>query len=128
MKSWALISLSSLILAACVFGQSGTGAGRDRDVITSQDLEGVSATTAYEIIERLRPTWLRTRGPASIRGGVPTYPLVYVDEVRSGGLETLHRISGHIVREIRFINGRDATTKWGLDHGAGVIMVYTGRR
>jgi hypothetical protein len=53
--------------------------------------------------------------------------MVYIDEVRTGGLETLQRISTQIIWEIRFINGRDATTKYGLDHGGGVIMIATRR-
>jgi hypothetical protein len=120
--------LASLLVVGCATGSSGAVPGRDRELISQEEIEGITATTAYEIVERLRPSWLRTRGPSSIRSaGASLYPIVYVDEVHSGSLETLYRISGHIVREIRFINGRDATTKWGLDHGAGVIMVLTGR-
>ncbi len=74
-------------------------------------------------MERLRPNWLRNRGLPPFVRARPTYPLVYIDEVRSGGLETLNRVSSQIIREVRYINGRDCTTKWGLDHGGGVILI-----
>lgn len=97
-------------------------------MITTEEIAELPITTATEVVERLRPNWLRQRGPTSMRSGVPSLPIVYIDEVRTGGLEALYRVSSQIIREIRFINGRDATTKWGLDHGGGVIMVLTGRR
>jgi hypothetical protein len=31
------------------------------------------------------------------------------------------------VKEIRFINARDATTRWGTGYGSGVILVTTKR-
>lgn len=122
------VSVSALFLVACASNtntQSSTR--RDRNLITLEEVQDHPITTAHDLVGRLRPNWLRNRGPASIAGGSPTLPLVYIDEVRSGGLNALYRISTQIIREMRFINGRDATTKWGLDHGGGVIMVLTGR-
>lgn len=100
---------------------------RDRDMISEQEIRELPVTTAWELVSRLRPHWLRSRGPASVRGGGPEYPVVYVDEIRSGNIEFLHQISTMVVAEIRFISGRDATTRMGLNHGAGAIMVTTHR-
>ena len=122
-----LFSASALFLFACASGPSSGGPSRDRNLITAEEIAAVPITSAHELVERLRPTWLRSRGPASLSSGAPSYPMVYIDRVRSGGLEALQRISSQIIREIRFINGRDATTQYGLDHGAGVILVETGR-
>jgi hypothetical protein len=127
MRIQVLVPAVSLALLACASGPSSGGTSRNRDVITLEEIEAQPISTAYDLVQRVRPTWFRNRGPSSIRGGSPSLPVVYVDEVWSGGLESLRRVSTQIIREIRYINGRDATTKWGLDHGGGVIMVLTGR-
>jgi hypothetical protein len=127
MRIQVLVPAVSLALLACASGPSSGGTSRNRDVITLEEIEAQPISTAYDLTQRVRPTWFRNRGPSSIRGGSPSLPVVYVDEVWSGGLESLRRVSTQIIREIRYINGRDATTKWGLDHGGGVIMVLTGR-
>jgi len=116
-----------LVLSACSAAPGPSQPTRDRNLISAEEIAAEPVTTAHDLVSRLRPAWMRARGPTSIRGGEPSVPLVYIDEVRTGDLESLHRVSTQIIREIRFINGRDATTKWGLDHGGGVIMVITGR-
>jgi hypothetical protein len=118
---------SALVLWGCASGSSPGAPSRDRNLITTEEIEALPVTNAWDLIDRLRPNWLRNQGPASIRSSAPTYALVYIDEVRSGGLETLYRVSSQIIREVRFINGRDATTKWGMNHGSGVILITTGR-
>lgn len=127
MRNPVLVAALSLLLVACASDPAARTTHRDRNLITAEEIAAEPITTASELIERLRPAWLRSRGPTSIRSGTPSLPIVYIDEVRTGGLETLYRISTQIIREVRFINGRDATTKYGLDHGGGVIMIATGR-
>lgn len=129
MRNSVLMAVLTLSAAACASGSGTTTQEprRDRNLISTEEIEAQPTTTAMELVHRLRPSWLRSRGPESIRSGVPALPVVYIDEVRSGGPEALQRISTQIIREVRFVNGRDATTKYGLDHGAGVILVYTGR-
>jgi hypothetical protein len=122
-----LLSVLALLLVACASDPNTGQIRRDRNLISAEEIAAEPIVTAHELVSRLRPNWLRNRGPTSITRGGPTTPLVYIDEVRTGGLDSLYRISSQIIREIRFINGRDATTKWGLDHGGGVIMVLTGR-
>jgi hypothetical protein len=50
-------------------------------------------------------------------------PAVYVDNVRYGDLEVLRDIPLIEIRELRFINGPDATNRWGTGVVAGVIEV-----
>ena len=127
MMNRVLLTASIPLLVACASDPAPGGPRRDRNLITLEEIAALPVTNANDLINRLRPTWIRNRGPTSLSSGAPSYPVVYVNEVRSGGPEALYRVSSQIVREIRFINGRDATTRWGMDHGAGVILVTTGR-
>lgn len=128
-----LVAASALFLVACA---SGGGAGPSAvsarpgsgDVITTEEIASLDVSTATEVVRRLRPHWLRNRGPVSLSGGGGGTPVVYIDEVRAGGLEALDRITVNIVQEMRFISGQDASVKYGLNHGGGVIMVVTRRR
>jgi hypothetical protein len=47
--------------------------------------------------------------------------------LRTDGVEALKEITVQEVREIRHLDGRDATMQYGTDHGAGAILVTTGR-
>lgn len=53
--------------------------------------------------------------------------VVYQDGVRSGGSNTLESMPTIAVREIRFINAADATTRFGTGHPMGAILVTTKR-
>ena len=90
-------------------------------VLTEAEITRAGARTAYETIERLRPWYLsltRTRGASGERA-------VYVDGMRLGGLEALHGIPSASVREIRTLDAREATTRFGTGHSAGAIVVVT---
>lgn len=89
---------------------------------------GKSDLTAMALIRRLRPGWLTVRGQISFTDGASSYPIVYIDEVRHGGLPTLHGIPANEIQRLEFYSTADATTRWGTGHTAGVINVVTGRR
>jgi len=95
---------------------------RQRNLITQEEIRESPPTAASLLIRRLRPNWLRGRGASSIVGG-GEFPVVYIDEIRNGGLEVLDRISTNSIAQITFIPGRDAATKFGINHGAGAIMI-----
>ena len=83
--------------------------------------------TAMGLIRRLRPSWLRTRGQKSFTDPSATYPVVYMDEIRHGGLGTLNQIPSSEIQSMQFFSTADATTRWGTGHTSGVINVVTGR-
>lgn len=121
-----LLMASGLYLVACASsGTTRATPSRSTDVISAEEIAAISVTTAFEAVQRLRPQWLRNRGPTSITGVNSGDPVVYIDEVRAGGLEALERLSIHIVREMRYLSGQDASVRYGLDHDNGAIMVDT---
>lgn len=115
-----LIALTSAIGCASA---ASSGSRRDPNLITEQDIAGVPVTNAYEAVERLRPLFLRSRGKTSINTPNTQYPMVYVDGVRYGDLNSLRNILAIHVLEIRSYNGAEAGARFGLQNTAGVIEV-----
>jgi hypothetical protein len=123
-----IFAMSSLMLSCAATSQSGSGSSAgSRDVISQQELAELPASmTAMDAVRRLRSTWLRTRGMAGL-GSTQTVQ-VYVDNVHAGGVDFLQARSLDGIVEIRYHNGRDATTRWGTGVGGGVIELITARR
>ena len=94
---------------------------------TEIEARGRNDVTAMSLISRLRPAWLRARGPNSFSDPTAQFPIVYIDEVRHGGLGTLYQIPASEIYRIQFFSTSDATTRWGTGHPAGVINIVTGR-
>ena len=80
-----------------------------------------------DVVQALRPEYLRTRGLRSMSATEPQGAVVYVDNVRRGGPESLRMLPRESVLEIRYLNGADATTMYGTNHGDGAILVRTRR-
>jgi hypothetical protein len=93
------------------------------DGITAAEIEKIPAASAFDVIQRLRPEFLRSR--ARIPGGTAESgaPLVYVDGIRAGGLDVLRTIAARDVHEIRRLSAPDATTRYGPGHSSGVIEI-----
>jgi hypothetical protein len=87
---------------------------------------GGDALTAWDLIQRLRPAMLRPRTVA-LRGrtGGPVSPVAYRDGIRLTDLQALRTIARDEVYEIRFLSAAEATTRWGIGHASGAILVVT---
>lgn len=112
-------------LAGCTggLGQTGGGRGGSGD-ITRADLDGTSFSSAYNAVERLRPTWLRPRGAPTLSQDNP-FPVVYVDGMRRGDLDELQAMPVGDLQTIGYLSPADATTRFGLGHTSGAIVVTT---
>lgn len=105
------------------------------DLITEAEIAKTAYTNALEVVQSLRPNMLRVRPttmtPSKDASGFPDAAaagggiVVYFDEVRLGEVSHLSTIPAIRIREIRYINSRDATTRWGTGHGSGVIQVIS---
>jgi hypothetical protein len=124
-----------LAMIALAVGCASSGvptSGKNQNVITAEEISQTSATSAYELIQHLRPNYLRTRGAVH---GSPSADgtnhleavdiVVYLNEARFGGTEQLRQIAFTDIREIRYYSASEATTKWGTGHSAGAIQVVT---
>jgi hypothetical protein len=93
------------------------------DRISFEEVRGTSYSSALELVQGLRPQWLRSRAPVSF--GAQVEPVVYVDNVRYGGPATLSGIPAQAVESVERMSATAATQRWGTDHSGGVILVRT---
>ena len=115
------------LLAVVVLGSACASSGqpdqarprRDRNLITADELSGLTVSSAYEAVRRLRPAWLQARGRSPL-------PVIYRDNARWGSdPRSLENIRIDAVRQMRFLSASDATTRYGTGFAGGVILVVT---
>jgi hypothetical protein len=123
MRKLRLLAPVLLVLAvACASGGQQAGPSRSsRNVITAEELQTINVSDAYAAVQRLRSAWLRPRTGS----GSPI--AVFVDGVRAGEVNILRQIPFITIRELRFVDPSDATTRWGTGYTNGAIMVVTRR-
>ena len=101
--------------------------GRERSLrlIGRAEIEATPARNAEDLLRRVRPHLLLPR-PVRGRGLlVHATPVVYVNDVRQGGLEVLHHLPVHSLLEISFLPAVDADRALVGLHPAGAIVVRT---
>ncbi len=115
-----------------------------RNILTLDEIRGSTVSDAYDLIQSLRKDWLVTRGTNSwsetARGtlqGSPAAPsgtivpgrdqiIVYLDDTRIGGVDALHDVSASLLTRAEFLDGRQATFRFGSGHAHGAILLFTG--
>jgi hypothetical protein len=121
--SMALVSLA--LLAACASGAPARAPANEPSLISAEQLSAAPYPTAFDVVQALRPQWLRSRGRTSITQ--QEFVKVYLDNSLMGGTDQLRGITTKSIAAIRFLDGVQATQRWGLDHGQGAILVSTRR-
>jgi outer membrane cobalamin receptor len=123
MRAFSFLCLT--LLLAC--SRAPRTVRTDRNIIRAEEIAGVQATNAHDIVAKLRSEFLKARGPVSAsRGRAVETPAVtvFVDGVERGPAESVLRlIPATDVQEIRLYRAADATTKYGSRHSGGVIDV-----
>ena len=122
---FACVALLLTLCACATGGSSEARAGRqsrDMTVLTRDELMQEPGGTLYDQIRRTRPNWLRTRGASSL-----TLPdvgvVVYQENVRLGGVSSLRDFTVETVERVEFLSGPEATSRFGLDHPPGAIVM-----
>ena len=120
-----------IALAACSSARTEGGESRDPDRITQADIkaQATSFGTAFDIIRRLEPHWLRKRGATATRPGQREQEMtgdivIYLDDVRLGGPETLHSVRAETIYDIEFLDAARAV-RLGTGHQHGAILIRT---
>lgn len=108
---------------ACSARQTAGSSERvDRNVITQAQIREGGFRTAYEAVEVLKALWLKIRPDGLSQ---QREVLVYLDDVRLGGIQTLKQVLSSEIVLIRYYDSQTAIMRWGVDHSQGVIMVVT---
>ena len=124
MRTFVIAAAALLTLGACST-KSARVAPQDRNLITADEIAKSNATNAYEAVERLRPAFLRTRGSQSLQNQEPPTPMVYVDGMRYGTLQTLATVPTIGIVSIQYLNAIEATQRYGFGNEGGAIMIVT---
>jgi hypothetical protein len=114
--------LAALLLLAAFACHRGPPRPRpDTELLTQAEMQDHNFTNVYDAVAALRANWLTVRGTDSFM--TPSEVVVYYDQTRLGGVNELRVITVNSISWLRHYNGVDATTRWGVGHGAGVIFV-----
>lgn len=137
-SAWVAMAMLALTLAGCASSGVGSGTDDDPNLIGSWELAEVQDMNALDAIRRLRPGWLRVRAnqprmaagpdepppPALAAAGFGSpYPTVHVDGVPLQDYSELETLRTSDIQEIRFLNGVNASTRFGTGYTNGAILV-----
>ena len=126
----ALSRLSIIVtLAACASTGTTAGARPQSDLITAAEIASSGTTNAWDMINRLRPNWLKQQPVGSIGGGAYSQVIaVYVDGHRFGDVTSLRTLSAAGIRSAQWLDAARAATvlnEIGSDPIAGAIIIKT---
>ena len=124
--SFGIMSAAAIILIACSPSRPGFGRISNSQLITQEEIEASRGSSAFDVIQMLRPNFLTYRGETSMdrRRSTP-YPMVYLDGQMFGPIETLTTLRAMQISSIRLYRSWEATTKFGMGKMGGVIEIKT---
>lgn len=104
-----------------------TGAPGHRDMLFDAEIQSnkIPGMTVYDLVAQLRPEYLRSRGANSLRTPTPPTAVVYIDGSKYGSLDQMKAFSADHVTQIQYLSAANATTRFGMDHGGGAILITT---
>ena len=106
-------------------GASSGPAEGELTALASSEIATMHEGTAFELVQRHRPAFLRVHIVPDSRDPRAGIPLVYVDGMKKGQPEILETILASSVREIRYLAPSEACVLYGPQHEGGVIAVRT---
>lgn len=132
LRPFTALAVLSLSLPVAIAAQDTTSQPppekrirRDPAIISQEEIAAETANSRdlLELVQRLRPFWIKPgRGPSSINLST-SQPVVYVNNTRMGSPAVLRQYSPTSIREIRHLRGTDASMRFGMDHENGAILV-----
>lgn len=131
MKNSTRIALAlSLVLlgGACASNPEPGEGGSNPERITREEIASVEgARNLYDVVQRLRPRWLRVRG-GDRSFGLATNIVVFQDQTYLGDIDSLRQLAPEAAVELRWLDGTTASATLsglGSQHVAGAIIVST---
>jgi hypothetical protein len=115
-----LVAMTSLVACARPTAQSAASRGSN-NVLTVAQLTATNAENLYDAINRLRPTWLSSRGPTSVTNSTPTEVSVFMGGSLLGHADYLRQIRVLDITEVKYWDPGSASARFGMGHPRGVI-------
>ncbi|MFN2638040.1 MAG: hypothetical protein ABR585_13530 [Gemmatimonadaceae bacterium] len=121
--------LLAAVLVGCASAGTGSASRSSPDRITATEIANSGAMNALDLINRLRPTWLRSQPPGSLNPGVRTQLIVvYLDGHRLGDVTSLNTLSVSGIRSMQWLDAARAATvltEVGSDPISAAILIKT---
>lgn len=124
--SCATAILLTVAAGACASAGTGAGAGprasaSSRTEISQQEFAENASASVYEVVSRLRPSWLRTSTSSSATGAAT----VFLDGQPLGGPDVLRRMSAGSVSRATYYSATEAQSRFGMRVSTPVIALTT---
>jgi hypothetical protein len=116
-----IVATCCLLFSGCA-AQSTTSRSGQRNLLTAEDLTRAGDVSLYDAVRMLRPTFLQAR-PASTTGTQQAEIQVYLGSLQMEGVEHLREIMAKNVKEVRYLEPREANARFGGNHGGGALLV-----
>lgn len=119
-----LLALLVVGLAACS-GSNNTRSGVTASRIDIDELSmDVGGQSAYEIVQQLRPQWLRKRGESSFNSPDEISVYISTNKTRFGSVSALRQLQAQNISAIQYLDSREAQFEYGMDNTQGAIVVH----
>lgn len=116
-----IVATCCLLFTGCAAQSTVTRSGQ-RNLLTADELARAGDVSLYDALRVLRPTFLQAR-PASTTGTQQAEIQVYIGPLQMEGVEHLREIRAKNVREVRYLEPREANARFGGNHGGGALLV-----
>ena len=140
LKAGIFVALATGTASQALSAQETLKPRYERDLITRAEIQdrAPEVKSAFDVVQRLRPHFLRERSTGSITSPLTAegnrntaasrQPVqLYVNGAKSGiPAVSLREIPAAAVIDILYLNASDATTRFGTGHDNGAILVRTG--
>jgi hypothetical protein len=121
----SLALLSVVLGVACASGGTSSATPRpDRSTITADEIPLTGTESVYDLIQRLRPEYLRQKpaqGYAGAGGPVAPPVAVVINNQKIGEASDLRQIPASSVSLIRYYNIEEGKRKFGMQYAGGVV-------
>ncbi|HLM67473.1 MAG TPA: hypothetical protein VK358_08100 [Longimicrobium sp.] len=100
--------------------------GASRDVLGEEEIRAANAVDAYDLIQKLRPAWLRQKpGPSEMDADGSREIRVWVNGRDAGGPGVLRNYDPERIVTIRWVDPTRARVTYGAGYGRGVVELQT---
>jgi len=119
------IAIASLVGVALIAGlvywsQSWRAANQPTP---TAEIAQLPSSSLYDLIQKVRPEFLRSRGTSSFNDTNTEYPVVFVDGRQYGDMASLRTLVSAQISQVRYYDAMAAQARFGVIKASGVIDV-----